>query len=111
MYRLPYKQVNSKIYRDGVLRSFKYNSEEQNIKIQSEEKMTVKEIIEKYLKDNKFDGLCNDECGCGNGPDCIAPCDLPLDCEPAYRHVCGENKPADCDMREDCYGECYKLTR
>ena len=71
--------------------------------------MNVKEIIEQYLKTNGFDGLCIDECGCGLGD--LAPCDLPLDCVPAYRHICGENKPEDCDMKEDCYGECYKLKR
>lgn len=42
MYRLSSQQVNSKIYRDGVLRSFKYRAEEQNIKIQSEEEMKNK---------------------------------------------------------------------
>jgi hypothetical protein len=26
--------------------------------------MTVKQIIEQYLRDNGFDGLAGDECGC-----------------------------------------------
>jgi len=51
--------------------------------------MTVKEIIEKYLQDNRFDGLCGDDCGCGLGED-FMPCmgegsDI---CEPAYKIVC-----------------------
>lgn len=71
--------------------------------------MTAKEIIIKYLKDNGFDGLCGEDCGCGI--DDLAPCDMPMDCEPAYKHICGENKPEDCKMREDCYGECYKLKK
>jgi len=49
--------------------------------------MNVKEIIEKYLKDNKYEGLCCDGCGCGI--DDIAPCCSSItECIPAYRHKC-----------------------
>lgn len=45
---------------------------------------TVKGIIEKYLRDNGYDGLCGNECGCGL--DDLAPCcDNPLECIPAYK--------------------------
>jgi hypothetical protein len=51
--------------------------------------MTVREIIKEYLDKNGFDGLCNDDCGCGT--DDLAPClDGPkLDCNPAYKNQCG----------------------
>jgi hypothetical protein len=45
--------------------------------------MNVKEIIEKYLVDNGYDGLCGDECGCAIGD--LRPCDGPNeDCVPAF---------------------------
>lgn len=37
--------------------------------------MTIREIIEKYLKDNGLDGLCGDECGCKTGD--LFPCEFP----------------------------------
>jgi len=47
--------------------------------------MTIEEIVVKYLKDNKFDGLCNPDGECGCNLDEIFPCDgyVP-DCKPAY---------------------------
>lgn len=50
--------------------------------------MTVKEIIEKYLKDNGFDGLYNPEdkegCGCELGDLC--PCEEDFgECKPGYK--------------------------
>lgn len=63
--------------------------------------MTVKEIIEKHLKENGFDGLAGDECGClledlvscgGPFDNCVPgikidcpTCDKTLNC-----HYCGE---------------------
>lgn len=47
--------------------------------------MTCKKIIEKYLRDNKFDGLYNDdECGCNL--DDFMPCGggTILECKPGY---------------------------
>lgn len=56
---------------------------------------TVREILIKWLKQNRFDGLANgpdDPCGCGL--DDIAPCwqDI-LGCNPAYRHIATEDDP------------------
>lgn len=49
--------------------------------------MTIREIIEKHLKDNGFDGLASDECGCLVGDLC--PCQLdPMGCEPGYLAPC-----------------------
>jgi hypothetical protein len=46
--------------------------------------MNVKEIIEKWLTDNGYDGLYNDEeCGCQCGD--LFPCDGPVDeCRPGH---------------------------
>ena len=47
--------------------------------------MTTKEIIIKYLKDNGFDGLFCDECGCSI--DDLGCCsDNCMDCMPGYKH-------------------------
>jgi hypothetical protein len=48
--------------------------------------MNVREIIQSWLKDNGYDGLCNPdmECGCGLGDD--FPCEfVTCDCEPAVK--------------------------
>ena len=47
--------------------------------------MTVYEIVEKYLVDNSYDGLCNDECGCPLGD--LMPCYSQgvIECVPGYR--------------------------
>ena len=53
--------------------------------------MTTKEIIEKYLKDNGFDGLVNVDAECGCGLDDFLPCSGDgglADCEPAYLVKC-----------------------
>jgi hypothetical protein len=53
--------------------------------------MDVMSIIEKYLRDNNFDGLCNDDCGCD--VDDLAPCGgLVVDCKPAKKRVLGEGE-------------------
>jgi len=58
--------------------------------------MTVKEIVEKHLKENGYDGLYdpNDPCGCPI--DALFLCDNPgcIDCEPGYK----------CRMDEDEWG-------
>jgi hypothetical protein len=52
--------------------------------------MTVREIIENYLKENGYDGLCSDECGCQIGDLC--PCESYMfNCVPGYLHKCDEN--------------------
>lgn len=50
--------------------------------------MNVTEIITKYLKENGFDGLCNEylECGCAIGD--LSPCDDYMgECEPAFGKI------------------------
>jgi hypothetical protein len=60
--------------------------------------MTAKEIIIKYLKDNGYDGLYDDDCGCGI--DDLMPCgNSPYYCNPAYR--------CNCDLHCGEYGGCY----
>ena len=54
--------------------------------------ITVKDIIRAYLIKHGYDGLCNDECGCGlddlyPGDDCPCP-----DCEPAFKVPDPENE-------------------
>ena len=55
--------------------------------------MTCKKIIEKYLKDNGFDGLVHleSECGCHMGDEGLFLCEnyAQNDCEPAYKHKDG----------------------
>lgn len=50
--------------------------------------MTVKEIIVKYLKENGYDGLCNEDyCGCELKD--LMPCnELPSSCESGYKIKC-----------------------
>ena len=51
--------------------------------------MNVREIVEKYLKDNNFDGLFSeDECACGIN-DLMSCCVEGLEfCEPGYQTKC-----------------------
>jgi len=46
---------------------------------------TVRNIVESYLRDNGFDGLCYPEIVCGCGVDGLAPCGGFSDCRPAYQ--------------------------
>jgi len=51
-----------------------------------DESKTVRDIIESYLRDNGFDGLCEPDTECGCGLDDLAPCGgIIQDCHPAYR--------------------------
>lgn len=55
--------------------------------------MTVKEIVEKYLNDNKFEGLFCSECACAVGD--LFPCgeNNVGNCEPGYKLPCtGEDR-------------------
>ena len=48
----------------------------------------VGSIIEKFLIENKFDGLVHTEYECGCTIDDMAPCgNIFLSCNPAYKHV------------------------
>ena len=51
--------------------------------------MTIKEVVEKHLKDNGFDGLVCPELECGCGLDDLFPCDIwSNECVPAYCVKC-----------------------
>lgn len=48
--------------------------------------MTVKDIIEIYLKENGFDGLCEPSLDCWCFIDDLAPCGSDMaNCQPGYR--------------------------
>lgn len=68
----------------------------------------VHSIVKAFLKRNKYDGLCSDECGCVI--DDLAPCDgcygMVFDCVPGYKIIKGEHSRCDdCEWRTT--GECY----
>jgi hypothetical protein len=76
--------------------------------------MRIIEIIEKYLRENGFDGLCDEGCegGCGIDKidDCAVNCAL---CEPAYRWDC-----ECCSEANYCFSHtmgatnsCYRTTK
>ena len=51
--------------------------------------MTVKEIVMKYLKDNGFDGLYSEDCGCL--VDDLIPCSSDAEyCEAGVKKNCSE---------------------
>lgn len=71
--------------------------------------MDIKEIIHKYLVDNKYDGLANLNIGCGCETDDLFPCsiygELDQECQPAYKRIyngtCKENcEDLDCGRDE-----------
>jgi len=48
--------------------------------------MTVKEIVEEWLKEHGYDGLCNPDAECGCALDDLIPCEGACDlCQPAYK--------------------------
>ena len=58
----------------------------------------VKSIVEKYLKSNGYDGLCNPgiECGCSLGND-FMPCrDAHHNCMPGYNNPCASCSNEEC---------------
>ena len=53
--------------------------------------MTVKEIIEKYLKENGYGGILNVNVPCGCFLDDLVVCDGPChECQPGYVRMCEE---------------------
>ena len=49
----------------------------------------VSQIIEKWLKENGYDGLWSEECGCEIGALCPCCCsESVLSCEPGYKRPC-----------------------
>jgi len=70
--------------------------------------MTILEIVEKYLKENEFDGLCNSNSQCACKLDDLMPCECEYvgECSPGYLVECtcgehefviSEDKGASCD--------------
>lgn len=51
--------------------------------------MTIEEIVKKYLMENGYDGLVDDECGCCI--DDLMPCDSETkNCRPGYKVIITE---------------------
>ena len=71
--------------------------------------MNIKEIVEKYLKDNGYDGLCNSDFSCGCGlKDGLFPCNEPFsaDCVPARSKIATEedmNDESDFEVGEEIF--------
>lgn len=62
--------------------------------------MNLKQIVQKYLEENNYAGLCSGECGCSK--DDLFPCDMPgNDCMAALWKPCN-----DCNRDPgECYGD------
>ncbi len=61
--------------------------------------MEVKQIVEKWLRDNNYDGLTFEDCGCEVGD--LIPCGLyVVECMAGYKVPCPG--PKDCPADGDC---------
>jgi hypothetical protein len=72
--------------------------------------MDTRDIVAKFLRENGFDGLCGDGCGCGI--DDLASCSSEsfLECTPAHKYKMDcENCDSACDLDETT-GYCYRET-
>ena len=58
--------------------------------------MNCIEIVEKYLKDNNFDGLYNDDCFCEIGNLCPFDDRIISLCKPGYKVVPPGNESGEC---------------
>jgi len=47
--------------------------------------MTIKQIVEQYLRANGYDGLCTEDCGCFLGDLFCCCCEAHEDCKPGYK--------------------------
>lgn len=68
--------------------------------IQKKKQIPISQIVEKYLRDNGFDGLCNGDFECGCGLNSLCACEYPdwVNCIPGY-------KMFDDDSDSESYGE------
>lgn len=69
---------------------------------------TVKEILQKWLKDNGYDGLAAADCGCGL--DDLFPCgDCFEHCKPARKRMCCDcnTRVTDCDFEHISFQGCF----
>ena len=77
--------------------------------------MNVKDIVKEWLSKNGYDGLSNQECGCGI--DDFMPCEgLSIfqdncDCEPGHKWDGNSCITDDCDYSGDCNEGCYRTTK
>lgn len=73
--------------------------------------MEAQEIIERFLRDNGYDGLVNVDWECGCGLDELVPCDGSISgCEPAYRIKCPCDEKGEHDACE-YGGGCYSTQK
>ena|GEM_PF-3404563 len=72
--------------------------------------MNVKQIIKNYLKENGFDGLCCNSCGCGLNKlfDCDG--DGMEKCQPGYKHT-GPEKNGRAKINKDGLYEWYSVKK
>ena len=67
-----------------------------------------KKILQKWLKDNGYDGLAMKDCGCGL--DDLIPCGNSFeDCIPARKQMCSDCKLGivDCEFEHISFQGCY----
>lgn len=61
-----------------------------------ENNLTVREIVEKYLEENKYDGLCNCDSECGCCLDDLMPCEEGInECQAGYKIMVTEKNQED----------------
>jgi hypothetical protein len=70
--------------------------------------MNLRDIVEKYLRENRFDGLCDDAGGhlcCCRLDDDFMHCGEPTEhCEPGYAFDCDTCPKADPQLQRTIYG-------
>ena len=73
--------------------------------------MDIGDIIKEYLVKNGYDGLCGDGCGCDGSCPCVGD-GIPLDCEPAYKHIATKEELENPDWEYDGeIGDVYYSTK
>lgn len=102
---------NERDAHDGPLKVWIHRLDQQKIIISKGDGITVKEIIENYLRTNGFNGLYKSDEGCACELNDLCLCgfyESPVDCKPGYKRLCETCKEEDCDMRGEttsCIGE------
>ena len=61
------------------------------------------DIIQDWLRDHGYDGLCEPDSECGCSIDELAPCCCTIqDCVPAYRVACPEHGASFSTVKDTC---------